>query len=156
MTGWSPFPGDERAISVTVSHALSIAITTVLVSGLLLGAGPFVESNERRVADSQLSEIGHSVASQVTTLDRLNATGENVQTTVDLRYPRSIAGSYSYTVELTADGVVVESPRLDRSAAVTLDTDTTLAASQANAPDLRVTLCETTTGDVVISLGGCD
>ena len=147
--------GDERAVSVTISHALSIAITTVLVSGLLIGAGPFVESNEQRVADTQLSEIGHSVASQVTTLDRLNATGDGVRTTVDLRYPRTIAGSYGYTVSLTDDSVVVESPRLDRSVAVGLETDTTLEASQANAPDLRVSLCAHA-GGPIISLGGCD
>lgn len=154
MTGGPALLGDERGVSVTVSHALSIGITTILLSGLLVGAGAFVESNEQRVADNQLSEIGHSVASQVTTLDQLNATGEDVETTVDLQYPRAIAGSSSYTIELTEDSVIVESDELERRFVVSLeDTDTELGASEARPPDVRVSLCD---DENEITFGGCD
>lgn len=146
---------DDRAISVAVSHALSLAITAVLLSGLLVGAGSFVESNEQRVADTQLSEVGHSVATQVETLDRLGATGESVETTVDLDYPRAIVGTHSYTIALTEAGVVVESPALDRRLTVEIETDADLAASEASPPDVQLSLCERETG-AVITLGGCD
>ena len=142
---------DNRGISVAVSHALSLAITAVLLSGLLVGAGTFVESNEQRVADTQLSEIGHSVATQVDTLDRLDATGENVETTVELGYPRAIVGTHSYTVSLTEEAVVVASEPLDRRVTVEIETETELVASEASPPDVQLALCE---GE--ITLGGCD
>ena len=142
---------DNRGISVAVSHALSLAITAVLLSGLLVGAGTFVESNEQRVADTQLSEIGHSVATQVDTLDRLDATGENVETTVELGYPRAIVGTHSYTVSLTEEAVVVASEPLDRRVTVEIETETELVASEASPPDVQLALCE---GEII--LGGCD
>lgn len=141
---------DERAVSVAISHALTVAITTILLSGLLVGTGSFVETQETRVADEQISEIGHDVVTQVHNLDQLSASGDDVTGNVELRYPRRIVDSYRYEIRLTdsgsdlltgQQGIIVEVEDLDRRQGFDIDDDTDIAVSSTDGPNVNVTLC---------------
>ena len=149
---------DERGVSIAVSHALSIAITTVLLSGLLFASAPFLESHEQRVADDQLSEIGSNVATQLSTVDRLAGSGEDVTATAELRYPRQVVDSYPYRIALEPDpdgegvAVVVSSVGVDGEQRFELETDATVEESETSGPHVELSLCE---GER-ITLEGCD
>jgi hypothetical protein len=93
---------DNRAVSIAITHALTLAITAVLISGLLIGAGQLLDDQEDRAAEEQFSEIGGDVLSHVNSLDRLNATGEQVNATVEPSYPSRVVGE-SYRINITDD-----------------------------------------------------
>lgn len=152
---------DDRAVSVAITHALAIGITTVLLSGLFVASGTLLESQENRVGQDQLEEISSDVATHVQTFDRLNQTGTGVNATVQPNYSERIVDSYSYQIRLepAASGgggeVIVESDRLGRESVFELDVDTEFRESSASGGSIEINLCSDGT-DTVITLGGCD
>ena len=143
---------DERAVSVAITHALTVAISTVLVSGLIIGAGTLLESQQQNVGEQQLEEIGSDAVSYVNTFDRLNATGEDVNASVAPEYPERIVGSFRYTIQLNDDTLVVRSVQLGRSVEFPIETDVEIDQSAISGADAEINLCE---GEE-ITLGGCD
>lgn len=90
---------DDRAVSITVTHVMTIGITTILIAGLLLGAGNMLEDQRTNTGDRELRSIGDRVATElVTAADR----GERTNATVEVRssQPSSSVGG-GYRVHLT-------------------------------------------------------
>lgn len=85
---------DERGVSITVTHVMTIGITTVLIAGLLLGAGNMLEDQRTSTGDRELRSIGDRVATElVTAADR----GERTNARVDIRSRQpgsSVGGGY--------------------------------------------------------------
>ncbi|WP_049925988.1 DUF7266 family protein [Halopiger goleimassiliensis] len=104
-----PGPRDERAVSITVTHALTIGITTILISGLLLSAGGMLERETERSTDQSLETIGERLAGEIQSVDRM--AGDDGQVNVTTDHPRRI-GSRAYTVSLgtgdDCDGPLLE------------------------------------------------
>jgi len=150
---------DDRAVSVAITHSLTIAITAVLISTLLIGAGQLLDGQENRAAEEQFSEIGSDVVSNIQAIDRLNTTGADVNATVRPEYPRRIVGS-SYRINVTDDNashpfdtsyaVEIESDVLEQPVQFPLETDSTLDPDSA-AQGGEVPIC--LDGDDEISLG---
>jgi hypothetical protein len=143
---------DNRALSVAVTHALTVAISTILVSGLIVGAGALLESQEQSVGENQLEEIGSDAVTYINTFDRLNETGENVTVSAAPDYPERIVGSYRYTIQLNQNSLEVRSAALDRSVEYPIETDTNVTSSSVSGSDLKINLCE----QEGIKLGECD
>lgn len=145
---------DRRAVSVAITHALTIAITTVLVSGLLIASGGLLDSQEQRVGEDQLEEIAGDVTSHIHAFDRMSQHGNDVTASVEPNYPAQIVGSYAYRIELYEDdgsGIVeVRSSRLGQSVTVEIDTDVAILDSSETGSSPRISLC----GDE-ITLGEC-
>jgi hypothetical protein len=140
----------DRAVSVAISHALTVAITTILLSGLLVGTGSFVDGQESKVADEQLNEIGHNIVTQVTTLERINDTNSNAAATVELQYPRLIVDNYQYDIELVTggsnllngqQGIIIDVDNLDRRQGFDIDDSTSIISSSTEGPNVRLGLC---------------
>lgn len=141
----------DRAVSVAITHALTIAITAVLLSALLISAGNLLQSQERRVAESQFTDIGADIASQVNSLDRLNATGSNVTASVTPDYPAQVAGeswqvSFSDGAENpfgTEYALNISSPVYSRTVQIPLNTTHTRIDPDASArgAETRISLC---------------
>jgi len=145
---------DTRAVSIAITHALTVAITTVLVSGLLISSGTLLKSQEERVGNQQLSEIGSDIVSYIHEFDRLNGTGTEVTATVQPNYPDRIVGSYVYSIELYDDGTVeVRSNRLGQSADFEIDTETDIQGGTVTGGNVEINLCDSPQR---ITLGGCD
>lgn len=91
----------DRAVSTTLGYALTLAITTLLVTGLLVGVGGFVEDQRERAIRSELQVVGQQMAADVQAGDRFAETGD---TTFTIRrdLPNEVAGT-SYTVEVVGD-----------------------------------------------------
>ncbi len=122
---------DERGVAVTLNYVLVIAISTTLVTGLLLAGGSFVEDQREQVIRSELSVIGNHMASNLEQVDRFAAAGGDPEAAyINQSLQRSVTGS-SYTVRLTRnpDQVVLASTRpgvvvrVNVSVSESLDTD---------------------------------
>jgi hypothetical protein len=155
---------DERAVSIAVTHALTLAITTVLISGLLIGAGNVLSAQEKQVAQSQFDEIGGDLTSQLNSLDRLNETGDNVTVTVQPQYPNLVAGqtwnlrlidngrSEVYKNETVQSVLQIESPHHDRKIEYPFNNETRVEyGAPANSAEPVLSLCS----DGVIKFGEC-
>lgn len=95
---------DERAVSTTVGYALTLGITTLLITGLLITAGGFVEDERERAIRSELGVIGQQIAADAQAGDRFVSAGE---TSFGIRrdIPNEVAGT-TYSV-----AIVVDDPR---------------------------------------------
>jgi hypothetical protein len=85
---------DERGAATTLGYALSLGITSLLVTGLLFTGGTFVEDQRDRAVRSELRVVGQQVADGVGSADRLAATTREGGA-VELRrtLPDDVAGS---------------------------------------------------------------
>lgn len=94
-------PVSNRAVSTPLGYVLTLAITTVLVSGLLIGMGGFVGDQRERVVRSELEVVGEQVAADVSAVDRLVvAGGADKAARASFRLPARVGGT-GYTVELS-------------------------------------------------------
>ncbi|WP_336327477.1 DUF7266 family protein [Halovenus sp. HT40] len=147
---------DRRGLSVAVTHALTVAISTILVSGLIIGAGTLLESQEQSVGEDQLREVGSDAVTYVNTFDRLNGTGENVTVTVAPDYPERIVGSYRYTIQLynTSElrGLEIRSEALGRERQYPISTtNARLTNTSTSGADVQISLCKN--GEITVA--GC-
>jgi len=151
---------DDRGVSVAITHALAIAITTVLLSGLLVASGTLLEAQENRVGQNQLDGIDSDVATYVQSFDRLNDTGTGVNATVEPRYTERIVNTYSYQIRLenTTAGarVTVRSDRLGRESVYELGLDTDVVEGTADGGPVEINLCSGPSVDPYITLEGCE
>ncbi|RZH67575.1 DUF7266 family protein [Natrinema altunense] len=88
----------DRGVSITVTHALTIAITTVLITMLLMAGGTLLENQKENSARLSLETVGERLSDELSNVDRA-AIGTNDEVTATADHPRTVAGS-SYTVEL--------------------------------------------------------
>jgi len=62
---------DDRAVSIAVTHVLAIGITTLLISGLLIGASGLLTQQRDDAAREELNTIGNRLAVQIEKADSL-------------------------------------------------------------------------------------
>ncbi|WP_276253767.1 DUF7266 family protein [Halomontanus rarus] len=135
--------GDDRAVSVAITHVLTIGITAILISGLMIGAGSMLDSEKERGAKTSLETTGERLAGEIASVDR-SATGSG---TVTLRvdHPRRVSGS-SYSIEFDEDDDC--EPLLDET-----DLCLTLTAQSEDA-DVQVPVVNETAIDTDASVPG--
>lgn len=94
---------DDRAVSTTVGYALSLGISALLISGLLIAGGGFLQDQRVSSTRSELTVIGHQVAADIASADRLVGTdATNIR--VQRNLPDRVTGSaYTVTVETPPD-----------------------------------------------------
>lgn len=133
----------ERGVSFTVSYVVTLAITVVLVAGILLAAGQVVGDQRERTVRDQATVVGDKVAAAVMAADRLVRAGNesNVDATVGVDLPERFVDE-PYVVELT-DGsppaVVVRTNTPPVSARVPLRSDTALEPTTVTGGPVQVT-----------------
>lgn len=87
----------DRGISSTVTHALALSITAILISGLLYTAGGLLEDQREHSAREQLDTVGNRIASDLSKAASLAEDGGNASFRAS--HPTSIAGQ-QYNVRL--------------------------------------------------------
>jgi hypothetical protein len=155
-------PDDNRAVSIAVTHALTIAITTILISGLLLSAGDLLEQQEERVSEKRFNEIGGNIITHINSFDRLAGTGTEVTASVQPEYPERVAGRI-WKIELS-DGpnpfgtnyaLNISSPHFDRTIQYPIETENVdIIPSTTTENDPLISLCMDS-GVQKITLGEC-
>ncbi|WP_254823723.1 DUF7266 family protein [Haloglomus halophilum] len=93
---------DDRAVSTTVGYTLSLGISALLISGLLIAGGGFLQDQRVTSTRSELTVIGHQIAADIASADRLVGTdASNIR--VQRNLPDRVTGS-AYTVEVVTSG----------------------------------------------------
>lgn len=130
----------DRGVSVAVNYVIGLAVTTLLVTGLLYAAGDVVGDRRDATTRAELEVVGQQVVADLSTADRLAQTGaETVNVTVS--GPDTVAGS-DYTVSLNASAseVVLETEDPAVTVSVPFANRTAVATSTTNGGDVEVTL----------------
>lgn len=104
---------DDRSVSPVFGYVLTLAVATLLVGGLLISAGGFIDDQRRNTAESELRVIGQQLSADIAAADRLNRTAGAENITVGRTIPRTVVGS-QYTIEVV-DGGGPTSPYLELS-----------------------------------------
>lgn len=91
---------DERAVSTAVSHALTLFITAVLVSGLLIAAGQMMGQRREAAVERGLEDVGSAVASDLLRMDQFDTS--TVSVSFSSSYPDEIGGE-EYFIHVVPD-----------------------------------------------------
>lgn len=137
---------DRRGVSTAVGYVLTLSITTLLVAGLLIGIGGFVEDQRKGTARDEMRVVGQQVASDLSAADRLATVGTPSEVRVTRQLPESITGA-AYRIDVrpgaTDDDPVTIELRMT-TPAVTVEmavrTATPVAESSVGGGDLAVEL----------------
>ena len=138
--------GTDRAVSVTVGYVLTLAISALLLSGLFVAGGSFVETQRERAAHGELTVVGERIAADIGTVDRVASSASSPgNLTVDrtLTLPDRAAGTV-YRIRVSAGDtggtVALESDRTDATVEVPFRTSEGVAVENATVSggDLRI------------------
>lgn len=140
--------GEDRAVSVTVNYVIALALTAILISGLLAAGGSLLEDRQESVTREEFAVLGEQLAAGIGEADSMATTGaEDLR--VAVRLPDSVAGS-SYLVRVTeaaSPGVqpgayvlTFSSPATDVSWNVTVRTDRGIDETQVRGGTVVVVL----------------
>lgn len=135
---------DERAVSAVFGYVLALGIVTLLIGGLFIAAGDFVESQHDRAIRSELEVVGNRLAADVAAVDRLALAAEsNGEVQLRIELPPRVAGE-PYQIQID-DSVAQEVHLLTLTAsqpAVTVEvrvrTETPMASGTINGGDVVV------------------
>lgn len=119
----------SRAVAVTLNYVLVLGIATILVTGLLVAGGSFVEDQREGVIDSELAVIGNHLAGNIEQVDRMARAGEDDPSVahVNQTFQTGVSGTtYTVQMETDPDTLVVRSSRPARIARIPINTRTQL------------------------------
>lgn len=94
---------ETRGVSTALGYTLNLAVATILVTGLLVGAGGYVEDQQERAIRTELDVIGARVAGELAAVDRLARTGDDVRVSVTVETPVRSTGA-TYTIAINESG----------------------------------------------------
>ncbi|SDF32619.1 hypothetical protein SAMN04488067_103210 [Halorubrum xinjiangense] len=129
--------GSDRAVSVTVGYVMTLAVSTLLLSGLFVAGGSFVESERERAAQGELTVVGERIAADLGTVDRLaanTASREDLTVERSLTLPDRVSGT-GYRIRVRAGDatgtIALESDRTDATVEVPFRTSEDVAVENA-------------------------
>ena len=130
--------GTDRAVSVTVGYVMTLAISTLLLSGLFVAGGSFVETERERAAQGELTVVGERIAADLGTVDRVvsSASPPRDDLTVDrpVTLPDRVSG-VGYRIRIEATGstgtIALESGQTDATVEVPFRTSEDVAVENA-------------------------
>ncbi|MFB6361959.1 MAG: hypothetical protein ABEH59_11645 [Halobacteriales archaeon] len=135
----------DRAVSTVLSYVLALGVITLLMSGLFLAGGTFVENEHERVIRSELEVLGNRVAADIAAVDRLAlAAGSSGRAELETDLPARVAGK-SYTISIsplsgTSDVYFINmtAPDFGTDVEVRVKSSTPLVERETSGGDVRV------------------
>lgn len=134
--------GRGRGQSTTLQYTLTLAVATLVVTGLFVAAGDLVTSEREQVVRTELEVVGQQLAGELSAADRLVRSSEGTQAlAINVSLPPEVTGA-GYTVAVSDDGtdqwinLTAASP--DVSVSVRVDTGTDLADGSVQGGDLSI------------------
>jgi hypothetical protein len=135
---------EDRAVSSTLGYVLTLAISAILVTGLITAGGNYVANEREQVVRDQLSVIGQQVAADVERADRLvraaPAGTEPATVRINQTFGDDVTGT-NYRISLDPSGsntVVVESFDPDISVSIRVTSRTAIAESSADGGPIQI------------------
>lgn len=93
----NPRSDGDRGVSISVTHVLTIGITTILIAMLLTSASTMLDTESEHSAETSLETIGERLADEIGNVDQI--ADENATVNATATHPRRAASS-RYTVKL--------------------------------------------------------
>lgn len=118
----------SRGVSITLNYVLALGISSILVTGLLIAGGGFVEDTRQRVVYSEMSVIGNHVAGNLEQADRLaRASSGDATVQINETFQPQVTGSpYFVRLDNGSKQVVVNATELDVSVRINTTVQTAL------------------------------
>ena len=95
--------GTDRGVSFPLSHAVTLAIATVVLTGLLASASGFLADERARATRGELSTIGADLVSDLAAADRLADGSSNATLSLAVELPERVAAG-AYAIALRTRG----------------------------------------------------
>lgn len=112
-------PSRDRAVSPVVAYVMTLGVTALLIGGLLVASGGFVNDQRYVTAESELQVLGQQVSADIAAADRLNRTDGANTVSVNRTLPNRVLG-VQYRISITSDEdgptdpyLELEAPELD-------------------------------------------
>ncbi len=133
----------DRGVSSVLGYALSLAIVTILITGIFAGMGGTVQNEREKVIRSELTVLGNRIAADIGAADRL-ASVKNGSVTVRITttLPTTVAGK-AYTIQITDTGSNTTSIKLSTvdpavSDTITVRTEKTVSGTTFRGADIII------------------
>lgn len=91
---------DRRAVSTTISYTLTLGITTLLITGLLIAGGTFLETHKDETTRTELTVISQQLAGLISSADGLAGSTDEGSFTMRRDLPDTVAES-TYVIHIT-------------------------------------------------------
>jgi hypothetical protein len=142
---------NSRSVSITLNYILVLLITAVLITGLIIAGGSFVEDQREQVVEGELRIIGNHLAGNMEQVDRyvrVNETNPPSTAYINQTFSNDVTGStYGVTLD-ERDGtaqVVLNATRPDVSVRVNATVQTAIDPdSFANGGSISIAYDEST------------
>ena len=132
----------DRGVSISVNYVLTLAITTLLMTGLLFATGNIIEDRRDSATRSELRVVGERVATSLVAADRL-AQSEPTDVLVETDAPERVAGlPYTVSLNATSQQIVLETADTGVVVRVPFENRTAVADSSASGGSVRVVLTD--------------
>lgn len=141
----------DRGVSSTLNYVLSIAIASLLVTGLLFSGTNFVEGQQEQVVRSELRVVGEQINADLQRADRLLVAGEGTTTVrIEQTFPERITGR-TYDIELEPSSQQLLLSMTNPDIEVTLPVDTRTSLSSSTVDGGAITVRNTTGGALEVA-----
>ena len=131
---------DDRAVSTTIGYALTLGVASLLITGLLIAGGGFLQNQREVTTETELEVIGEQVSADISSADRLSASDAD-EVNITRSLPDSVTGS-QYTISLeTSPQTHLELRSADPEVTVRVDVavhETSLAATDIDGGNIQV------------------
>ncbi|MDS0259179.1 hypothetical protein NDI56_07215 [Haloarcula sp. S1CR25-12] len=133
--------GDTRAVSPAVTQALTIGISTILITGLLLGGSSYIDTKRDNTVRQGLIDVGSGVASDLVRLDQFDTDGVSQEISFSSAYPDRVGGEgYRIHLDPSADRttIYINSTASDRRTQVRFKNTTAVCESRVTGGPIQV------------------
>jgi hypothetical protein len=131
---------DDRAVSTTIGYALTLGVASLLITGLLIAGGGFLQNQREVTTETELEVIGEQVSADISSADRLSASDAD-EVNITRSLPDSVTGS-QYTISVrTSPQTHLELRSADPEVTVRVDVavhETSLAATDIDGGNIQV------------------
>lgn len=140
----------DRGVSPVFGYALTLSISTLLIAGLLMAAGGYVDTQRERTSENELEVIGHQVAADIAAADRLNRTdgSDADELSITRTVPERIVGS-AYRIHIRTGSGGPTDPYLEL---VTANPEVTVTVGLAVAPSTDVAESSADGGRIAVEI----
>jgi len=103
----------ERGVSISITHVLTLGITTILIAMLLVSAGTMLETERTQNTEASLETVGERIAHDISVVDQTAGNSNDSVSVISDQPPQ--AGSARYTVTMYNSTKCANAPLLDGS-----------------------------------------
>lgn len=135
---------DDRAVSTTIGYALTLGVTSLLITGLLIAGGGFLQNQREVTTETELEVIGEQISADVSSADRLSASDADA-VNITRSLPDSVTGSQYVVSVRTSPQTHLELRSAAPEVTVRVDVavhEASLAATDVDGGDIQVSYDE--------------